>query len=569
MYYESRVNPKGAMHALIRAGSIGLFVVLLALTIFGQAFAQIWPLAGGRALSRDGRWMAPVSSVTLSSDESDHKRRGSVNAWDISTPYGAPVYPMGAGQVVYAGCNNVGGYGCWVLVDHKNDYTSLYAHLIDEDGGKLWVERGDLVSPWTPLGRVGWTGMTSFGPHVHWEIRHSRDGRIPVSRLFPRFQMTYCKFCGPGDDGGGLRSVAGQQAVAGFFALANSGYVVVLLLLLLAIGSILRPSLPLAVARGAGTFLLRTMRLSNERIQGFRQSAAWPLAHVVVLILIPSLICGSTSAIAVWMTDEGLSPREVWRTLRFGLSPLLGPGYQSGLRYTAVWGSPCEQVGTLGTVCGVEDIIDEGLAWNEDVFRFTGSRPSFAVVPRLNARFGFRKARTLISQAHQAGGLVIIDVAADMDQAEEAIDRLTGYGLDGIAIDIEFADIVTSEEIERVATRFAQRRQDANITNDGVLIIWDVFHNMRMGEPIEVEGVQIVPIFTGYGSTEAKRAGLAVSQKLFGSSPADSGLMAFDRRWPINRTCREANTERGYDCQSWRLLFSEPEIGAVGWWVQQ
>lgn len=557
------------MHALTRVSCLGLFVLLLSITIVGQASAQIWPLSGGRALSRDGRWMSPVASLTLSSDESDHKRRGSVDAWDISTPYGAPVYAMGAGQVVYAGCNNAGGYGCWALIDHKNEYTTLYAHMIDEGGGQIWVERGDLVSPWTPLGRVGWTGMTSFGPHVHWEIRHNKDGRIPISKLFPRFQMAYCKFCGPGDDGGGLRTVAGQQVVAGFFALASSRYLILFLLILLALAAIARPSLPLAMARGAGTLMLRGARFSRQRIRAFRESTIWPLAHVVLLILIPSLLCGSTSAVAVWMTDEGLSPREVWRTLRFGLSPLLGPGYQTGLRYTAVWGSPCGQVGTLGKVCSVDDVVDAGLAWNEEVFRVTGSRPSFAVVPRLNAQFGYRSARSLISSAHSAGGLVIIDVAADIEQGEEAIDRLTRSGLDGIAIDIEFADIVTSEEIERLATRFAQRRQEANITGDGVIIIWDVFHNVRMSDPIQVGGIKIIPIFTGYGSTAAKSAGLAISQKLFNSTPADSGLMAFDRRWPINRTCRSPNTERGFDCQDWRTLFSEPEASAVGWWVQQ
>ena len=147
------------------------------------AAAQFWPVASGRVSSRDGKWLTPVAGGLLTSSEEDHLGRGSVFAWDISVPFGTTVYPMAAGRVSYAGCNNAGGYGCWVLVDHKDGYLSLYAHMIDE-GGRVRVQSGDEVNPWTPLGRVGWTGMTSFGPHVHWEIHHAEQGRQRLDALF-------------------------------------------------------------------------------------------------------------------------------------------------------------------------------------------------------------------------------------------------------------------------------------------------------------------------------------------------------------------------------------------------
>ena len=86
---------------------------------------------------------------------------------------------------------------------------------------------------------------------------------------------------------------------------------------------------------------------------------------------------------------------------------------------------------------------------------------------------------------------------------------------------------------------------------------------------LRVDGTAIIPIFTGYGSADAKLAGLAVSQKLFGRSGVESGLMAFDKRWPVNRACANLGTERGFDCQDWRSLFSIREARSVGWWVQQ
>ena len=191
------------------------------------------------------------------------------------------------------------------------------------------------------------------------------------------------------------------------------------------------------------------------------------------------------------------------------------------------------------------------------------------MIPRLSGRFGYEQMEALIVDAHFAGGLVIADVAENLLKAEEVIDRLTPLGLDGVAIDIEFADVVTSEEIERLANHLARRRRQEGLKSDGLLIIWDVFHNVRMKGAIEVEGVQIVPIFTGYGSLESKLAGLAITQKLFGAEPEKSGLMAFDQRWPINRGCRKPGTDTGYDCQDWRTLFSRSQSGAVSWWVQQ
>ncbi len=100
-------------------------------------------------------------------------------------------------------------------------------------------------------------------------------------------------------------------------------------------------------------------------------------------------------------------------------------------------------------------------------------------------------------------------------------------------------------------------------------MLWNVFHNLDASAGLKVSGVRIVPIFTGYGNVATKVAGLKRTQKLFQVEPADSGLMAFDRRWPINLRCQDFDTRRGYDCQTWVTLFAEPSAAQTGWWVQQ
>ena len=88
------------------------------------------------------------------------------NHWgiDIAGNTGEGVYATDAGVVVYAGWNNY-GYGNMIMVDHGNNFQSLYAHLsgISVGCGQS-VGQGDLI------GAIGNTGRSS-GSHLHFEIR--------------------------------------------------------------------------------------------------------------------------------------------------------------------------------------------------------------------------------------------------------------------------------------------------------------------------------------------------------------------------------------------------------------
>ncbi len=90
------------------------------------------------------------------------------NGVDFGITDGTQIYPAKSGSVVatgntdaYPGCYS---YGKWVLVDHGDGLTSLYAHL-----SYIGVTKGQDVSRNTLLGYSGHTGYAT-GPHLHFTL---------------------------------------------------------------------------------------------------------------------------------------------------------------------------------------------------------------------------------------------------------------------------------------------------------------------------------------------------------------------------------------------------------------
>ncbi|MBU4381160.1 peptidoglycan DD-metalloendopeptidase family protein [Candidatus Parcubacteria bacterium] len=128
-------------------------------------------VAGG-----NGSWRYPVEGATVS-DGPWHK----IPALDFMVSLGTPVVSAHTvpATVEYSGCNNAGGYGCWVLLMHDDGKSTVYVHL-DES---LPVKTGDRVDASTLLGRVGLTGKTS-GPHLHFEVREGLYNHIDPAEVF-------------------------------------------------------------------------------------------------------------------------------------------------------------------------------------------------------------------------------------------------------------------------------------------------------------------------------------------------------------------------------------------------
>ena len=177
-----------------------LVVIAVALSLalsYTTAYAQ--SATAPRIRSNSGAWLLPVAGNVLCSDEAKHIGRGSVRAWDLCVPYGSAIYPLADGKVIYAGCNNAGGYGCWVMIQYAGGFQSIMGHMIS---GSITVASGQTVKQNQVIGRVGWTGMTSFGPHTHLEIHHAgaASGRVMIGDYFNRAMLKDCPLCNVGGE---------------------------------------------------------------------------------------------------------------------------------------------------------------------------------------------------------------------------------------------------------------------------------------------------------------------------------------------------------------------------------
>lgn len=95
--------------------------------------------------------------------------------WNRNPDEGAPVVAAATGTVATAQATPRGGYGRWVVIDHGDGESSLYAHL-----GSVTVALGQRVDQGTMIGTVGDSGNTR-GAHLHFE---QKSGRSVVAAWF-------------------------------------------------------------------------------------------------------------------------------------------------------------------------------------------------------------------------------------------------------------------------------------------------------------------------------------------------------------------------------------------------
>lgn len=91
---------------------------------------------------------------------------------DFPAPTGTPVRTVGDGTVQFAGWQR--GFGNVVFIQHRNNITTVYAHL-----HRIDVRKGQRVSQGDNIGQVGCTG-TCTGPHLHFEYRRNGVHRDPL-----------------------------------------------------------------------------------------------------------------------------------------------------------------------------------------------------------------------------------------------------------------------------------------------------------------------------------------------------------------------------------------------------
>ena len=100
------------------------------------------------------------------------------NGIDIDVAQGTSIVAVYAGRVLYTGWFR--GYGNLIIVDHGNEYYTLYAHAAE-----VKVKEGDEITQGQAIGTVGDTGSLQ-GPRLYFEVRHEGKPQDPAQWLRPR-----------------------------------------------------------------------------------------------------------------------------------------------------------------------------------------------------------------------------------------------------------------------------------------------------------------------------------------------------------------------------------------------
>ncbi len=96
---------------------------------------------------------------------------------DIQATRYTPIRAVADGYV--ATTRNVRGWGLTVVLDHGNDVTTVYTHLVSVE-----VRPGQRVPAGEKIGLVGETGVTDdLGPRLHFEVKYHGTSQNPTRWL--------------------------------------------------------------------------------------------------------------------------------------------------------------------------------------------------------------------------------------------------------------------------------------------------------------------------------------------------------------------------------------------------
>ena len=136
-------------------------------------------------------WPLPASNLKLTSAFGFryHPKDGhpqSHTGIDVAASTGVPIYAARGGQVIMSeyGAGANWSYGNFVVIDHGDGTTTLYAHMSSRA-----VSEGQMVSQGQTIGYVGTTG-SSTGNHLHLEVRDNYTRVDPESK-FPSLSLTH------------------------------------------------------------------------------------------------------------------------------------------------------------------------------------------------------------------------------------------------------------------------------------------------------------------------------------------------------------------------------------------
>lgn len=171
---KDREAKRAEINAEIRAieSQLVKLVDLSSLPSFGSG-VLLKPIAGGKITQLFGN--TEFAKIT------DVYANGFHNGIDFSTPIGSPVLASEDGIIKATGNSDIacyrGSYGKWVLIQHPNKLTTLYAHL-----SLIKVVQGQSVARGDIIASSGNTGYTT-GPHLHFTVYDARTVELRPSRV--------------------------------------------------------------------------------------------------------------------------------------------------------------------------------------------------------------------------------------------------------------------------------------------------------------------------------------------------------------------------------------------------
>ncbi|HLZ71923.1 MAG TPA: peptidoglycan DD-metalloendopeptidase family protein [Dehalococcoidia bacterium] len=119
-----------------------------------------------------GRFVWPVDSRQITTVfQAAHQ------ALDIGQPLNSPARAIADAIVSFAGGDASRSYGLYVILQHPDGYSSLYAHL-----STIGVQQSLAVKQGQAIGRTGITGR-STGPHIHFPIYYQGMPLDPLTVL--------------------------------------------------------------------------------------------------------------------------------------------------------------------------------------------------------------------------------------------------------------------------------------------------------------------------------------------------------------------------------------------------
>lgn len=115
--------------------------------------------AAGTIYTDESIWKWPTNRPYIITTRFEYRWGEMHLGIDITGKHGSPIYAAGAGTIVFAGWQKLGGKVVWI--DHGNGYFSEYAHM-----SQIYVTEGQIIESGTTIGAMGKTGW-STGTHLH------------------------------------------------------------------------------------------------------------------------------------------------------------------------------------------------------------------------------------------------------------------------------------------------------------------------------------------------------------------------------------------------------------------